>query len=105
VRDLRQADGHCCALAGGPVVSALKKRVEVLEASSGGEGGCRRCRRLLTIVRRAITGEFHSARWNGEAISEEERAELEVEKECPRCGRSLDDWAVIKLGGRPEPRF
>ena len=86
-------------------MSVLEKRVEALEAVSGGDEGCERCRGLLITVSNVMTGKFHSARWNGEAISEEELVERKVEKECPRCGRRLDDWAVIKLGGRPEPRF
>jgi hypothetical protein len=58
---------------------------------------------LLITVRDCMSGEFHSARWNGEAISEEELAEREVEKKCPECGRSLDDTVVIKVGGGPLP--
>jgi hypothetical protein len=85
--------------------STLERRLDALEAVSGGDEGCGRCRGLLITVRDCMSGEFHSARWNGEAISEEELAEREVAKECPECGRSLDDWAVIKLGSRPEPRF
>ena len=79
----------------------LEKRVEALEAVSGGDGGCDRCRGLLTVVRRAITGEFHSARWNGKALSEDELRERRTETRCLRCGRKLDpDGApVIKVGG------
>jgi hypothetical protein len=85
--------------------TALERRLEALEAASGGDEGCGRCRGLLITVRDCMSGEFHSASWNGEAISEEELAEREVEKKCPECRRSLDDWAVIKLGGHPEPRL
>jgi hypothetical protein len=85
------------------VATALERRVEALEAASGGDEGCGRCRGLLITVSNVITGEFHSASWNGEAISEEELAERDVEKECPECGRSLDDTVVIKLGGGPLP--
>jgi hypothetical protein len=82
-------------------VSALRQRVEVLEAASGGDGGCDRCRGLLITVRDAITGEFHSARWNGEAISEDELRERRTDIRCPRCGRKLgpDEAPVIKVGG------
>ena len=31
-------------------MSTLEKRLEVLEASSGGDGGCERCRGLLVTV-------------------------------------------------------
>jgi hypothetical protein len=105
VRDLRQADGDCYPLAGRSAVSVLQKRVESLEASeaASGDGGCGRCRGTLITVHNCISGELHSASWNGEAISEEELAEREVEKTCPECGRSLDDTVVIKVGGGPLP--
>jgi hypothetical protein len=82
-------------------MSVLEKRLEALEAASGGHGGCERCRGLLVTVSHAITGEFHSARWNGEAISEEEAVERRAEAMCPWCGRELDPAAapVIRLGG------
>jgi hypothetical protein len=82
-------------------MSGLERRLEALEAATGGEGGCERCRGLLVTVVRAITGEFYSATWNGEAISEEEAAERRTEARCPRCGRELDPAAapVIRLGG------
>jgi hypothetical protein len=84
-------------------VSVLQKRVAALETASGGDEGCGRCRGLLISVSECLSGEFHSASWNGEAISEEELAERDVEKECPECGRSLDDTLVIKVGGGPLP--
>jgi hypothetical protein len=70
------------------MTTALARRLEALEAATGGDRGCGRCRGLLVTVKHAITGEHHSARWNGEVIYEEEIAEREVEKVCPRCGRS-----------------
>jgi hypothetical protein len=84
-------------------VSVLQKRVETLEnASDGDGGGCEWCRGLLTIVRHAITGEVHSASWNGEALAKDELGEREAEAKCSRCGRDLggDQQAVIKMGGR-----
>ena len=82
-------------------MSTLEKRLEVLEASSGGDGGCERCRGLLVTVSHAITGEHHSARWNGEAISEGELLERRTEDRCPRCGRELKpgEVRIIKVGG------
>jgi hypothetical protein len=56
-------------------VSVLEKRLEALEAATGGDGGCERGRGLLVTVRYAITGKHHSATWNGEAISEGELLE------------------------------
>jgi hypothetical protein len=81
-------------------MSVLEKRLEALEASSGGDGGCERCRGLLVTVVHAITGEHHSATWNGEAISEEEAVERRTEARCPRCCRELDpaEFPVIRLG-------
>ena len=83
-------------------MSALEKRVETLEAAvAGGDGGCERCRGLLVTVSNAITGEVHSARWNGEAISEKDVAERQTETRCARCGRKLDpdESPVIRVGG------
>jgi hypothetical protein len=82
-------------------MSVLEKRLEALEAASSGHGGCDRCRGLLVTVLRAITGEFYSATWNGEAISEEEAVERRAQARCPRCGRELDPAAapVIRLAG------
>ena len=82
-------------------MSVLEKRLEALEVATGGGGGCERCRGLLVTVRHAITGEHHSATWNGEAISEGELLERRTEARCPRCGRELDpgEVPVIRLGG------
>ncbi len=82
-------------------MSALEKRLEALEVATGGGGGCERCRGLLVTVRHAITGEHHSATWNGEAIFEGELLERRTEERCPRCGRELDSGGapVIRLGG------
>ena len=83
--------------------SALKRRVAVLETSeaAGGGGGCEWCRGLLTTVSHAITGELYSARWNGEAVSEEEVIERRTEDRCPRCGRKMDhdQTPVIRVSG------
>ena len=83
------------------VSTAIRQRLERLEEAAGGDGGCERCRGLLTTVSDAITGEFHSANWNGEAISEEDAAERWTEARCPRCGRKLDhdESLVITVGG------
>jgi hypothetical protein len=82
-------------------VSTLEKRLESLEASAGGGGGCDRCRGLLVTVRHAITGEHHSATWNSEAISEGELLERRTEAKCLQCGREIkpDEAPVIRLGG------
>ena len=56
--------------------STLERRVEALEAPTGGDGGCDRCRGLLVIVSNAISGEFHSASWSGEVLSEDDRLRL-----------------------------
>jgi hypothetical protein len=86
--------------------STLERRVEALEAS-GGHGGCDRCRGVLVIVSYAMTGEFHSARWRGEALSEDETRERRAETRCPKCGARMDpnEAPVIKVGGlrRAEP--
>ena len=78
----------------------LAKRLEALEAATGGDRGCERCRGLLVTVRHAITGEHHSTTWNGEALSEGELLERRTEEECPRCGRELNpgEAPVIRLG-------
>ena len=83
-------------------MSVLERRLKALEAASGGDGGCKRCRGLLVTVSNAITGEHHSATWNGETLSEGELLERETEARCPRCGRELnpDEAPVIRLGGR-----
>jgi hypothetical protein len=82
-------------------VSILEKRVEALEAASSGNGGCEWCRGLLITVSNATTGEFHSATWNGEEVSEEEVLERRTEVKCPRCGKKLDpnEAPVIRVGG------
>ena len=82
-------------------MSVLQKRVEALEDASGGDGGCERCRGVLTIVSNVITGELHSASWNGKALAEDELGEREAVAKCPRCGRDLsrDPETVIKVGG------
>jgi ssDNA-binding Zn-finger/Zn-ribbon topoisomerase 1 len=86
--------------------STLERRVEALEAS-GGNGGCDRCRGVLVIVSNAMTGEFHSARWRGEALSDDEARERRAETRCPKCGARMDpdEAPVIKVGGlrRAEP--
>lgn len=58
-----------------------------------------------TTVCETPSGAFSSAEWNGEAISEEERAERETETECPQCGRKIDpnEATVINIGGGPRP--
>jgi hypothetical protein len=84
--------------------STLERRVEALEASeaAGGDGGCERCRGLLVTVSSATTGEFHSARWNEETMSEVEVLERRTESRCPQCGRKIDpdQTPVIKVGGQ-----
>jgi hypothetical protein len=80
---------------------SLERRVEALEASTGGAGGCERCRGTLVIVSDAITAEFHSASWCGEALSEEEAHERTTETKCPKCGARIDpdETPVIRVGG------
>lgn len=82
-------------------MSVLERRLKALEAATGGDGGCERCRGLLVTVSHAMTGEHHSATWNGEYISEGELLERRTEDKCPRCGRELDPdgTPVIRLGG------
>jgi hypothetical protein len=84
---------------------ALQTRVKRLEAAGGDGGGCDRCRGLLVIVSGAISGEFHSARWNGEPLDEVELDECQVETRCPKCGRRIDpdETTTITVGGRREP--
>jgi hypothetical protein len=81
--------------------TTLEQRVGVLEAASGGDGGCERCRGLLVTVTNVITDEFNSATWNGEAISEEDLLERRTEARCPSCGRKIDQDGIpiIKVGG------
>jgi len=82
-------------------MSVLERRLQALEASSGGDRGCERCRGLLVTVSHAITGEFLSATWNGETVSEEEVTGRRSETKCPRCGRKIDqdEVPVIKVRG------
>ena len=81
--------------------SALERRVEALEAAAGDGGGCERCSGVLVVVSNVITGEFHSASWRGESLSEEETCGRRTETRCPQCGRKLepDEAPVIKVGG------
>jgi hypothetical protein len=81
------------------LTTTLERRVETLEASTGGGGGCDRCRGVLVVVSDAITGEFHSASWGGEALSEEEAHERLAETKCPKCGARIDPGEVITVGG------
>ena len=89
------------------MATSLERRVEALEAATDadGGGGCERCVGVLTSVHETPSGDFGSAEWNGQAISEEELAERETETECPRCGREIDQDAatVIRVGGGPTP--
>jgi hypothetical protein len=88
------------------VPSTLEKRLKALEAATDtGGGGCDRCIGVLTTIHETLSGEFSSAEWNGEAITEEELAERETETECPRCGRKMgfDEATVIRIGGGPLP--
>jgi hypothetical protein len=84
--------------------SNVGRRLRTLEALSGdgGDGGCERCSGLLVIISHAITGEHHSATWNGGSIAQEELLERRTEARCPRCGRELnrDEAPVIRLGGQ-----
>ena len=84
--------------------TAIERRVARLEESIGG-GGCDRCIGVLTTVHVTPSGEFSSAVWSGEAITEEEFAVRETETECPRCGRKIDpdEATVIDIGGGPLP--
>ncbi len=83
-------------------MSVLEKRVETLEAAAAGDGGgCERCQGVLVVVKDTTIGALHSARWNGETLTEDELGERQTEAKCPRCGRDLsaDAEMVIKLGG------
>jgi hypothetical protein len=73
----------------------LERRVGRLEAALGADGGgCHRCLGTMIVVRDALTGEFRSASWNGEPLSEEALRERQTERECPLCGRKLDPELV-----------
>jgi hypothetical protein len=81
---------------------ALQKRIRRLEESGADAGGgCDRCCGVLVIVNNVITGEFHSASWRGEEMSEVEVCERRAETRCSRCGRKLDsdEAPVIEVGG------
>jgi hypothetical protein len=84
---------------------ALQTRVKRLEAVGGDGGGCDRCRGTLLVVSDAISGEFHSASWNGEPLDEVELDERQVETRCPKCCRRIDpdETTTITVGGRREP--
>jgi hypothetical protein len=79
----------------------LERRVQALEAAGGEGGGCERCSGVLVVVSNAVIGEFHSATWNREDISEEEASDHRARRECPGCGRRLDpeNTPVIRVGG------
>jgi hypothetical protein len=83
----------------------LDRHLEALESAADGGGGCDRCCGVLVIVSNAITGEFHSASWRGEDMSEEEFHERRAETRCPRCGSRIDPAAtpVITVGGVRQP--
>ncbi len=68
----------------------LERRVEALEAATGGDGGCDGCVGTLIVVCEAISGELHSASWNGEPLDEAELHERAAETRCPKCGRKID---------------
>jgi hypothetical protein len=89
------------------VATALETRVTRREENTDtdGGGGCDRCIGVLTTIHETPSGAFSSAEWNGEAITEEEAAVRETEKECPRCGRKIDsdEATVINIGGGPLP--
>jgi hypothetical protein len=87
------------------MAASLERRIQSLEAledaHGGGDEGCDRCVGLLVIVEDVITGQLHSAEWNGEEIAKEELQERETERECPRCGRRIDpdEEIEIQVGG------
>jgi len=87
------------------MATSLERRLEALEATTDGGGGCDRCIGVLTTVYKTPSGAFSSATWNGEAISEDEAAERETETRCPRCGRKIDpdEATEINIGGGPLP--
>ena len=81
----------------------IARRVRRLEAGiGGGSEGCDRCCGTLFVVSNAVSGEFHSASWNGEPLGEHDAHEHETERKCPRCGRRLDpgERPEIRIGGR-----
>jgi hypothetical protein len=82
--------------------TTLKRRVASLEANGGGYDGCERCTGTV-IIWEDLDGEFISARWNGEDITEEELHEREAGPHCAQCGREIDpdEGFEILLGGDP----
>jgi hypothetical protein len=107
LRDVRPAVADCSGMGREGMTTTLGRRVQALEAATdaGGGGGCDRCIGVLSTVHVTPSGEFSSAEWNGEAITEEEFAVRETETECPRCGRKIDpdEATVINIGGGPLP--
>ncbi len=85
------------------MTSALERRLERLEAATGGGGdeGCPRCVGTMTIVSDAVSGRFDSADWNGDPLDEQEVQGRESERECPSCGRRIDpnETIEIEIGG------
>ena len=89
------------------MATSLQMRVKRLEDASGGDGGgCDRCRGTLLVVSNAITGELHSASWNGEPLDRSELEEQQTETKCPKCGRKIDpdEATEIRIGGRGHSR-
>ena len=85
------------------MATSLETRVRRLEeATGGGGGGCDWCRGTLTVVSDSITGEFHSARWNGETLDRAELEERQMGTTCPKCGRRIDpgEATEVRVGGR-----
>ena len=84
------------------MTSALERRVEALEAATGGGGGCPRCVGTMTIVSDAVSERFHSTSWNGEPLDQSELEERQAETKCPKCGRRINpaEQEEIKIGGR-----
>ena len=101
MRDLRRTHVDSRNVAR-PPMSALERRVRRLEAALGADGGgCDRCLGAMIVVSDALSGEFRSASWNGEPLSEEDLRGRQSERECPLCGRKLDpeQAPVIEVAG------